>query len=73
MKKETIIADFHVHSTFSDGKLTIPQLVDFYGSKGFGALAITDHISEEKSLIGKMASCLGQVLTRTTFPCIWTH
>jgi hypothetical protein len=44
--KNMILADLHIHSTFSDGKLTIPQLVDFYGRRGFGAIAITDHLCE---------------------------
>src|SRR4051794_2401187 len=60
--------DFHMHSTFSDGKLTIPQLVDLYGSHGFGAIAITDHLCEEQTLFGKAAAYLGKTLTAATFP-----
>ena len=64
-----ILGDFHIHSTFSDGKLTIPELVDFYGSRGFGAIAITDHLCEERSSIGKAAHhLLSRTLTRATFP-----
>jgi hypothetical protein len=33
----------HVHSTCSDGELTIPQLVDVYRGLGFSFLALTDH------------------------------
>lgn len=61
-------ADFHVHSTFSDGKLTIPQLVDFYGSRGFGAIAITDHLCEQKSWLGRAARLLERTLTPANFP-----
>ena len=50
-----MLADFHVHSTFSDGKLSIPEVVDLFGSRGFGAIAITDHLCEERTLIGKAA------------------
>lgn len=57
-----------MHSTFSDGKLTIPQLVDFYGERQFGAIAITDHICEEDTLIGWASGHLKQTLTRATFP-----
>ena len=39
------LGDLHMHSTFSDGKLTIPELVDLFGSRGFGVIAITDHLS----------------------------
>ena len=62
------LADFHIHSTFSDGKLTIPQLVDLYGSRGFGAIGITDHVCERLTLIGKAAGYLGHTLTPATFP-----
>lgn len=63
-----ILADFHMHSTFSDGKLTIPKLVDLFGSRGFGAIAITDHLCENETLIGKAARYIGHTLTPATFP-----
>lgn len=63
-----IFADFHIHSTFSDGKLTIPELIDFYGSRDFGAIAITDHLCEHESLIGKAARVIGHTLTPQTYP-----
>jgi hypothetical protein len=37
--------DMHIHSTFSDGKLTPKQIVDEAISKGMKAIAITDHDS----------------------------
>ena len=67
-KAHMILADLHTHSKFSDGKLTIPELVDFYGSRGFGCIAVTDHICEEKSFFGRAASYLGRTLTPATFP-----
>jgi hypothetical protein len=57
-----------MHSTFSDGKLTIPQLVDLFGQQGFGAIAITDHLCETSTVIGKAAGYLGHTLTRESFP-----
>lgn len=57
-----------MHSTFSDGKLTIPELVDLYGSRGFGAIAITDHLCENRTLVGKAAAILGRTLTPATYP-----
>ena len=62
------LADFHVHSTFSDGKLSIPELVDLYGRRGFGALSITDHLCENKSLIGRAAGWIGHTLSPASFP-----
>lgn len=62
------LADFHIHSTFSDGKLSIPELIDFYGLRGFGAIAITDHLCESQSLAGIAARYIGHTLTPATFP-----
>ena len=62
------LADLHVHSTFSDGKMTIPEVVDFYGTRGFGAIAITDHICEDKTFLGNAAAYLNFTLTEATFP-----
>lgn len=63
-----MLCDFHIHSNFSDGKLSIPEIVDLFGSHGFGAIAITDHLCEEESLIGKAAYYLNKTLTRANFP-----
>lgn len=62
-----ILGDFHIHSNFSDGKNTIPELIDIYGKRGFGVIAITDHICEEKSIIGKAARYIGSTLTQESF------
>jgi predicted metal-dependent phosphoesterase TrpH len=63
-----ILADMHTHSTFSDGKMSIPELVDFYGQRGFGAIAVTDHICEDRTFFGVAASYLKYTLTPATFP-----
>ena len=63
-----MMGDLHMHSTFSDGKLTIPELVDLFGSRGFGVIAITDHLCEDASTIGIAARYLGRTLTPATFP-----
>lgn len=51
MVKKHLI-DLHIHSNFSDGKLSIAEIVDLYGSKGFSAIAITDHLADSKTLTG---------------------
>lgn len=63
-----IWADFHIHSNFSDGEMSIPEIVDFYGTRGFGAIAVTDHLCEEKTFLGKSARLLERTLTRESFP-----
>jgi predicted metal-dependent phosphoesterase TrpH len=40
-----LLCDFHVHTQWSDGKLSVSEVVDLYGSTGkFDVIAITDHI-----------------------------
>ncbi|MDP1629231.1 MAG: PHP domain-containing protein, partial [bacterium] len=47
--------DFHIHTKFSDGKLTIPEVVDLYGQHGFDAIAITDHFFDSRTPEGLFA------------------
>jgi len=38
-----LLSDFHVHTKWSDGRLSIREVVDLYGSTGkFDVIAITD-------------------------------
>lgn len=62
-----VLGDFHIHTHFSDGKLSIAQVVDLYGRQGFDAIAITDHLCEEKTFWGKCAKGLNKTLTKETF------
>lgn len=50
MKKH--LMDLHIHSHFSDGKLSIPEIVDYYGQKKFSVIAITDHLADKRTLTG---------------------
>ncbi len=50
-----LLCDFHMHSNYSDGKLSVPELVDFYGQRGFDCICITDHLADPRRLIGKLA------------------
>jgi predicted metal-dependent phosphoesterase TrpH len=40
---EPLLCELHAHTTWSDGALTLPELVDLYGGSGFDVLAVTDH------------------------------
>src|SRR5262249_35311245 len=42
-KVEPLLCELHAHTRWSDGALTLPQLVDLYGTNGFDVLAVTDH------------------------------
>jgi processive 1,2-diacylglycerol beta-glucosyltransferase len=63
-QQSILLCDLHAHSVFSDGKLTVPELVDFYGQRGFDALCITDHVCDHTRVIGRVTSLTGLVLTR---------
>lgn len=38
-----LLCELHAHSTWSDGALTLRELTDLYGRRGFDVLAVTDH------------------------------
>lgn len=43
-KVEPLLCELHAHTRWSDGALTVPELVDLYGQNGFDVLAVTDHV-----------------------------
>ena len=50
-----LLCDFHVHTTWSDGRLSLREVVDLYGqTEKFDVLAITDHILAKKDLLGRL-------------------
>ena len=55
-----LLCDFHVHTRWSDGRLTLREVVDLYGETGkFDVIAITDHILMKKDLLAR----IGRVAT----------
>ena len=40
----TLLCELHAHTTWSDGELTLRELVDLYGRAGFDVLCVTDHV-----------------------------
>ena len=42
-----LLCELHAHSTWSDGDLSLGQLVDLYGVAGFDVLCVTDHALPE--------------------------
>jgi signal transduction histidine kinase/predicted metal-dependent phosphoesterase TrpH len=44
-----LLADLHIHSNFSDGLLSIENIVELYGKSGFDVIAITDHLFDTES------------------------
>lgn len=39
--------DLHIHTDMSDGRLSLRDVVDIYGSGGFDVIAITDHVHDQ--------------------------
>lgn len=60
-----LLCDFHIHSNYSDGKLTVPELVDFYGTRGFDCICVTDHLADPRRVIGKLSNLSNLVLAES--------
>jgi len=56
--KQVQLCDFHIHTNYSDGRLTLPEVVDFYGHRGFDCICITDHVADPRRLVGKFSELL---------------
>jgi predicted metal-dependent phosphoesterase TrpH len=46
-KPSPLLCELHAHSTWSDGALTLRELCDLHGRRGFDVLAVTDHAPRE--------------------------
>jgi signal transduction histidine kinase len=44
-----LLSDLHIHTTFSDGTLSLEEVVKSYGEAGFDAISITDHLFDTQS------------------------
>lgn len=58
-----LLCDFHIHTNYSDGKLSVPDVVDFYGRLGFDCICITDHLADPRRLIGKLARLVNMTVS----------
>lgn len=58
-----LLCDFHIHTNYSDGKLTVAEVVDYYGAHGFDCICITDHLADTRGVMGKLSR-----LSRLTLP-----
>lgn len=62
-----LLADFHIHTTWSDGTMSIPEVVDLFGRSGHDVIAITDHVVNADTLIGKATHRFGLTVTEENF------
>ncbi len=59
-----LLADFHVHTHWSDGKLSLPEVVELFGRTGHDVIAITDHLVNTDGLLGRAAHAMHLSVTR---------
>jgi predicted metal-dependent phosphoesterase TrpH len=43
LRRPLLLCELHAHTTWSDGSLTMRELVDLYGRQRFDVLCVTDH------------------------------
>jgi predicted metal-dependent phosphoesterase TrpH len=48
-KLNPLLCELHAHTTWSDGALSVRELIDLHGHAGFDVLAVTDHTSHAAS------------------------
>ena len=49
-----LLCDFHVHTRWSDGRLSLRDVVDLYGrTRHFDVIAITDHILMKRDVLAR--------------------
>jgi len=62
-----LLCDFHVHTTYSDGALRLPEVVDLFGRSGHDVIAITDHIVNRDNGLGRIAHAIRRSLDRESW------
>ncbi|GAB6183459.1 PHP domain-containing protein [Thermodesulfovibrio hydrogeniphilus] len=62
-----LLCDFHIHTKYSDGSLELRKVIDLYGQAGFDVIAITDHVVNGDSMIGKLAYKFEMTITEKNF------
>jgi hypothetical protein len=53
-----LLCELHAHTTWSDGELSMRELVDLYGRAGFDVLCITDHVLRSDDPWHPLDSCV---------------
>lgn len=62
-----LLADFHIHTHWSDGLLSMGEVVDLFGRSGHDVIAITDHVVNDDTVIGKVTHGIGLSVTEHSF------
>ncbi len=62
-----LLCDFHIHTKYSDGSVELKKVIDIFGQSGFDVIAITDHVVNGDSVIGKVAYKFRFTITEKNF------
>ncbi|MCX7987840.1 MAG: PHP domain-containing protein [Thermodesulfovibrio sp.] len=62
-----LLCDFHIHTKYSDGSVELKRVIDIFGQAGFDVIAITDHVVNGDSMIGKLAYKFRLTVTEDNF------
>ena len=62
-----LLCDFHIHTSYSDGVLSVSEVVDLFGRTGHDVIAITDHIVNRDNGLGKIAHAIRHSLNSETW------
>ena len=62
-----LLADFHIHTNWSDGALPMDEVVDLFGRSGHDVIAITDHVVNSDSFIGKITHGMKLSITADSY------
>lgn len=49
MIMDRLRCDFHIHTTYSDGNCSVPEIIQLYVKERFDVIAITDHVLDSFS------------------------
>jgi PHP family Zn ribbon phosphoesterase len=68
-----LLCDFHIHTKYSDGSVELRRTVDLFGQAGFDVIAITDHVVNGDSSLGKLAHRFRLTIKEDNFDEYMSH
>ena len=63
-----LLCELHAHSRWSDGELTVAELVDLYGRSGFDVLCVTDHVVRTEDPWREEEGAMWSSIDEASFP-----
>jgi hypothetical protein len=57
-----LLCELHAHTTWSDGELSLSELVDLHGRAGLDVLCVTDHVRRSDDPWRAATSCLDEAV-----------